>query len=88
MPVQGVNNDVRLIMFKQPGLTMLNQARLTQLNSVERAQENTKKGESGGSNIRSFSDGTLYLGARITTTPHNLGPNTYSSQGNLGIINK
>jgi hypothetical protein len=71
VPVQGVNNGVRLTTFKPPGLTMLNQARLIRLNSVERAQENTKKGESGGSNITSFSDGTLCLGVRIITTPHN-----------------
>jgi hypothetical protein len=84
----GVNNGARLITFKQPCLTTLNQARLIRLNSVERVQENTKKGESGGSNIRSFSDGTLHLGVRITTTPQNHLANIYSSQRNHRVINK
>ena len=52
------------------------------------AQENTKKGESGGSNTRSFGDGTLYVGAQITTRPHNHLPSMYSCRENLAAINK
>jgi hypothetical protein len=87
-PVRGANNGVRLITFKPPGLTTLNQERLIRLNSVERAQENTKKGESGGSNIRSFGDGTLDVGGQITTRPHNHLPSMYSCRENLAAINK